>query len=165
MNQEYRSSYSNIECTTIPYWDERCGEYFYHNYELEDAYLQLTSGLLNEKYKPREFILENLTDEKCGEKLKAIISEFYNINSKKNVLFRSNAKKEDDIWVTGELGIAALGLANIQNKVQLPQSLAKKSISALEKPMLYPPIIKKIAKLSHSAIDISDEQLQLFPAY
>ena len=76
--------------------------------------------------------------------------------SKKNVLFRSNAKKEDDIWVTGELGIAALGLANIQNKVQLPQNLAKKSISALEKPMLYPPIIKKIAKLSHSAIDISD---------
>jgi hypothetical protein len=76
MNQEYRSSYSNIECTTIPYWDERCGEYFYYNYELEDAYLQLTSGLLNKKYKPREFILENLTDEKWGEKMKAIISEF-----------------------------------------------------------------------------------------
>jgi len=75
---------------------------------------------------------------------------------KKNVLLRANAKKEDDIWVTGELGLAAIGLASLQNKIKLPQSLEKKSIKALELPKLYPPSIKKIAKLSNSAIDISD---------
>jgi thiamine-monophosphate kinase len=75
---------------------------------------------------------------------------------KKNALLRSNAKKEDDIWVTGELGLAKLGLANLQKKIQLPQGLSKKAIGALEKPMLHPTIIENMAKLSHSAIDISD---------
>jgi len=75
---------------------------------------------------------------------------------KKNALLRSNAKKEDDIWVTGELGLAALGLAKLQKKIQLPKSLSKKAIGALEKPMLHSSIIEIMAKLSHSAIDISD---------
>tara|TARA_B110000238_G_C16098093_1_gene427012 strand:- start:225 stop:1172 length:948 start_codon:yes stop_codon:yes gene_type:complete len=75
---------------------------------------------------------------------------------KKNVLLRSNAKKNDDIWVTGELGLAALGLANLQKKIKLPQALATKSIKALEKPMLNDAIIIRMSKLSHSAIDISD---------
>jgi len=75
---------------------------------------------------------------------------------KKNALLRSNAKKEDDIWVTGELGLAALGLAKLQNKIQLPHNLSKKAIGALEKPMLHSSIIKNMSKLSHSAIDISD---------
>jgi len=75
---------------------------------------------------------------------------------KKNILLRSNAKKEDDIWVTGELGLAALGLAKLQSKIELPQSLSKKAIRALEKPMLHPSIIKSMGRLSHSAIDISD---------
>ena len=75
---------------------------------------------------------------------------------KKNALLRSNAKKEDDIWVTGELGLAALGLAKLQKKIQLPKSLSKKAIGALEKPMLHSSIIEIMAKLSNSAIDISD---------
>jgi hypothetical protein len=28
MNQEQNSSYNNIPATTIPYWNESCGEYF-----------------------------------------------------------------------------------------------------------------------------------------
>ena len=74
----------------------------------------------------------------------------------KHTLLRSNAKKGDDIWVTGELGTAALGLAKLQNKIQLPQSLSKKAVKALEKPMLHSSIIQTMARLSHSAIDISD---------
>ena len=75
---------------------------------------------------------------------------------KKNVLLRSNVKKTDDIWVTGEIGLAALGLRSLQNEIKLPKNLMKKSIQALEKPTLHKSMIKKIAKLSHSAIDISD---------
>ena len=75
---------------------------------------------------------------------------------KNNTLLRSKAKREDDIWVTGELGLAALGLAKLKNKIQLPESLSRKAISRLEKPMLHSSVIQKMAKLSHSAIDISD---------
>ena len=76
MHQEHGSgpSYNNIPCTTIPYWDKRCGEYFYEAEELEtkmDIFLQKL-----DEYKPREFILENLSVEKCAEKLQNLIYEF-----------------------------------------------------------------------------------------
>jgi len=67
MNQEHNSSYNNITATTIPYWDERCGEYFYNEQELENIYNLFISKL--ETYKPREFILENLSIETCENKL------------------------------------------------------------------------------------------------
>ena len=75
---------------------------------------------------------------------------------RKNVLLRSNAKPQDDVWVTGELGLAALGLAALENKVMISPYLKKKAIKALEIPKIYPSKIKKIAKLSNAAIDISD---------
>ena len=68
MNQEYGSSYDSIPCTTIPYWEERCGEYFYDINELEEIYNTFISKL--DQYQPRQFILENLSVEKCAEYLK-----------------------------------------------------------------------------------------------
>ena len=50
MRQEYGSSYNDIPATTIPYWDERCGEYFYNINELEDKFNLFLSKL--ETYKP-----------------------------------------------------------------------------------------------------------------
>jgi hypothetical protein len=67
MNQEYKSNYSDISATTIPYWDERCGEFFYKKEELNDSFILFESKL--DIYKPREYILENLTIDKCEEKL------------------------------------------------------------------------------------------------
>ena len=58
MNQEYCSSYGNIPSTTIPYWDARCGEFFYDANKLEDIFLLFLSKLVS--YKPRDFIIENL---------------------------------------------------------------------------------------------------------
>jgi len=72
MNQEYRSSYTSIPCTTIPYWDERCGEYFYDINELDNKYNTFINDL--NKYEPRQFILENLSSNKCGEKLVNLIN-------------------------------------------------------------------------------------------
>lgn len=71
MNQEYISTYSNIPCTTIPYWDERCGEYFYYDTELEKTFNLFISKL--ETYKPREYVLENLSVEKCAERFALFI--------------------------------------------------------------------------------------------
>ena len=67
MNQEFGQNYNNIPSTTIPYWDERCGEYFYNLEDLEKTYNLFLSKL--ESYKPREFILENLSFEVCEDKL------------------------------------------------------------------------------------------------
>ena len=77
MKQEYGSSYDNIPCTTIPYWDKRCGEYFYEAGELEskmDIFLQKL-----DEYKPREFILENLSVEKCGERFIELVKIIENL--------------------------------------------------------------------------------------
>ena len=71
MNQEYGQSYSNIPATTLPYWDERCGEFFYKNDELEKTFDILVSKL--ESYSPREYILENLSMDVCENKFKKLL--------------------------------------------------------------------------------------------
>ena len=66
MNQEYGQNYDDIPATTIPYWDERCGEYFYNIEELEEKFNTFLSKI--ESYKPREYILENLSFDVCEQK-------------------------------------------------------------------------------------------------
>lgn len=72
MKQEYASKYDDISATSIPYWDERCGEYFFKENEFEDKFNQFISKL--DTYKPREYVLENLSVEKCAENFKTLIS-------------------------------------------------------------------------------------------
>ena len=75
MTQEYGGNYSNIPCTTIPYWDNRCGEFFYESKDFEIKYNEFINKL--DMYKPRQFILETLSNENCSINLinliKAII--------------------------------------------------------------------------------------------
>ena len=59
--------------TSIPYWDQRCGEYFYNKTEFESKYNEFMGKLST--YKPREYVLENLSVEKCSENLKKLINE------------------------------------------------------------------------------------------
>ena len=66
MSQEYGGNYQNIPCTTIPYWNDKCGEFFYKQEEFINTYNKFINNIKN--YKPREYILENLSVEKCGEK-------------------------------------------------------------------------------------------------
>jgi hypothetical protein len=74
MKQEYGSTYDDIPASTIPYWDERCGEFFYNIGEFEDSLNKFISKI--ESYKPREYILENLSIKKCEEKLYNLINSF-----------------------------------------------------------------------------------------
>jgi hypothetical protein len=71
MKQEYTSYFLNVNCTSIPYWDERCGEYFYNENEFEKTFNLFISKL--EIYRPREYILENLSVDKCSEKFLKLI--------------------------------------------------------------------------------------------
>lgn len=73
MNQEYGSNYQNIKATTIPYWDERCGENFTELNELTSTFEKFISKLNH--YKPREYILESLSFDKCKNKLIELIEK------------------------------------------------------------------------------------------
>jgi hypothetical protein len=73
MNQEYGQNYDDIPASVIPYWDARCGDFFYKNNEFNETFQRFLSKL--DTYKPREFILETLTEEICEKKLIEIIEK------------------------------------------------------------------------------------------
>jgi hypothetical protein len=72
MNQEEGYNYPEIPGTVIPYFDKRCGDYFYKEDEFVEKYNEFISKLST--YKPREFVLENLSVDVCGERLKELIN-------------------------------------------------------------------------------------------
>lgn len=72
MKQEYGSSYPDIPATTIPYWDNSCGEAFTKKEEMKETFQKFINRL--ETYQPRKFILENLTIEKCSDMFKNLFT-------------------------------------------------------------------------------------------
>ena len=103
----------------------------------------------------KEFNVELIGGDTTRGPLSINVTVLGDVN-KNSVLLRSNAKINDDVWVTGDLGLPALGLKIIKNKVEAPKVIAKNSIKALEKPMLNKLTIDKIKSFCNSAIDISD---------
>ena len=73
INQEEGCNYPDIPATTIPYWDERCGESFTDIKNIDEKF-DIFLSKLNE-YKPREYVIENLSVEKCTKNLERIIQE------------------------------------------------------------------------------------------
>ncbi len=52
--------------TSVPYWDERCGRQFQGLPDFEMEWHAFWEAVSANRYKAREFILENLTLEKCA---------------------------------------------------------------------------------------------------
>jgi hypothetical protein len=73
MNQENGSSYEPISCSSIPYWDSRCGEVFHQLSELPAAFQTFQTKLTANTYQPRQYILDNLSTEKCAERFMELI--------------------------------------------------------------------------------------------
>lgn len=71
-------------------------------------------------------------------------------------LRRSGAETGDDIWVSGELGDAALGLAHQQGKIKLPEDARLSCLAALHQPRPQVALGLALRGVAHSAIDISD---------
>lgn len=71
-------------------------------------------------------------------------------------LLRSGAKVRDEIWVSGELGDAALALAHLQGRVQLAEQDLARVLPRLRTPMPRIKLAQKLLGRAHSAIDISD---------
>jgi hypothetical protein len=73
MKEEYNSNYPDYKATSIPYWDNRCGEYFYNIDELENKFKLFINKLRNNNYNPREYVKENLSIEICSKQYKELI--------------------------------------------------------------------------------------------
>ena len=71
-------------------------------------------------------------------------------------LTRSGASPGDLILVSGELGNAALGLASIQNKIELPAALDAICRQALNRPRPRLQLQSFLRQFASAAIDISD---------
>jgi thiamine-monophosphate kinase len=73
-------------------------------------------------------------------------------------LRRDGARAGDDLWISGQPGLAALGLAQLQGRASLPQALASRCIAALQQPT--PRVELGLAllkgRLANAAIDVSD---------
>ena len=71
-------------------------------------------------------------------------------------LNRSNAQDGDDIWVSGDLGHAALGLAHLQKTISLAQDEERICLQALHKPIPRVDLGLALRNIAHSCIDVSD---------
>jgi glycosyltransferase involved in cell wall biosynthesis len=66
-----------IPATSIPFFDSRCGMSFKDFEEFNELINLFWQAVLDKSFKPREYILENLTLEKSAERMIEIINSVY----------------------------------------------------------------------------------------
>lgn len=71
-------------------------------------------------------------------------------------LTRSGAGVGDDLWVSGRPGRAALGLAHLQGRAELPEPRRAECIAALQRPQPRVALGLALQGLATAAIDVSD---------
>lgn len=71
-------------------------------------------------------------------------------------LRRSAARPGDDVWVSGELGAAALGLRHLLGEIALPAPAAAACLARLHDPVPRVALGRALLGLANAAIDISD---------
>lgn len=71
-------------------------------------------------------------------------------------LLRSGARPGDEIWVSGTLGAAALGLACRRGEVRMSRPDADRMIARLERPLPRVALGERLRGIATSAIDVSD---------
>lgn len=76
--------------------------------------------------------------------------------SKGKALLRSGARASDDIWVSGELGDAALMLKHLQGHIILTDTAIQQCARRLHTPEPRVALGIKLRDIAHSCIDISD---------
>jgi len=73
-------------------------------------------------------------------------------------LRRDGARAGDDLWVSGQPGLAALGLAHLRGELVLSGTLQGRCLSALQRPLPRVELGRALRErgLAHAAIDVSD---------
>lgn len=69
MTQQYKNTHINKDypATSIPYWDAKCGEFFYDQCDFLKTFAHFLGKI--ETYKPREFIVEKLSIDACEDRI------------------------------------------------------------------------------------------------
>ncbi len=78
------------------------------------------------------------------------------IGFSKNIVFRNNAKINDDIYVTGNLGDSFAGLMILKNKININKKLKNYFIRKYYLPNLNIDLSKKLLSFANTSMDISD---------
>ena len=73
-----------------------------------------------------------------------------------NIVYRNNAKINDDIYVSGNLGDSYLGLLVLKNKIKLNNLLGKYFKNQYFMPNIQLKLTDQIKKFANTSIDISD---------
>lgn len=71
-------------------------------------------------------------------------------------LTRAGARPGDDIWVSGQLGAAALGLAHLQGSLRLAPAEQEACLERLQRPQPRISLGRALRGLASAAIDVSD---------
>lgn len=71
-------------------------------------------------------------------------------------LLRSGARPGDTVWVSGELGTAAAGLAILEAKFDLPEPERRRAIDALQRPTPRVELGIALRGIATGALDVSD---------
>jgi hypothetical protein len=66
---------SNWPASSIPYWDERCGEEFLNEAALLPALERFLEKLRRGAYRPRDYIMENFTLDQCARHYVDLLAE------------------------------------------------------------------------------------------
>ena len=78
------------------------------------------------------------------------------IGYSKNIIYRNNAKLNDDIYVTGNLGDSFVGLQILKKKVKFNKKINNYFVKNYYEPNIQINFTKELLKLANSSIDISD---------
>ena len=73
-----------------------------------------------------------------------------------NIIYRNNAKVNDDIYVSGFIGDSYIGLLALKNKIKLNNKLNKYFVNQFFLPNIQFKLIQNLKKFANTSIDISD---------
>ena len=78
------------------------------------------------------------------------------IGFSKKIIFRNNAKLNDDVYVTGNIGDSFVGLRILQKKIKTNKSTKNYFVNKYFKPDIQKKIPNDLLKFANTSIDISD---------
>jgi len=74
--ERFKWGQAETPATSVPYFDERCGMTFANISQFSDRLDEFWGALLAGTFRPRDYILENLTLEKCALEFQRIAEQF-----------------------------------------------------------------------------------------
>ena len=113
--------------------------------------LKISKSLSQEQKKYKIFLSGG--DTTFSNKLSFSITS---VGYSKKIVYRNNAKFNDDIYVTGNLGDSFIGLQILKNKIKVKKKISDYFINKYYKPDININFTKTLLKYANTSIDISD---------